>query len=119
MLSALLRAGRSLTAGLSCLSSADSILLSYQILLAWRGGSVVDVSPAWGMLGQRPQRRASDLRPGAGIAPRSGRRSLAFGRQLHGAGLRLTGLGCRPWLIKKQLDFAKQMHALPLQEHEV
>ena len=30
MLSALLRAGRSLTAGLSCLSTADSILMSYQ-----------------------------------------------------------------------------------------
>jgi len=30
MLSALLRAGRSLTAGLSGLSSADSILMSYQ-----------------------------------------------------------------------------------------
>ena len=30
MLSALLRAGRSLTAGLSDLSTADSILMSYQ-----------------------------------------------------------------------------------------
>ena len=30
MLSAVLRAGRSLTAGLSCLSTADSILMSYQ-----------------------------------------------------------------------------------------
>jgi hypothetical protein len=32
MLSALLRAGHSLTVGLSCLSTADSILMSYQIL---------------------------------------------------------------------------------------
>src|SRR5262245_62034239 len=32
MLSALLRAGHSLTVGLSCLSTADSILMSYQKL---------------------------------------------------------------------------------------
>src|SRR5262249_37974374 len=32
MLSALLRAGRSLTAGLPCLSTTDSILMSYQKL---------------------------------------------------------------------------------------
>jgi hypothetical protein len=32
MLSALLRAGRSLTVGLFCLSTADSILMSYQKL---------------------------------------------------------------------------------------
>jgi len=34
MLSALLSAGRYLTAGLSCLSTADSILMSYQKLRA-------------------------------------------------------------------------------------
>jgi hypothetical protein len=34
MLSALLRAGRSLIAGLSCLSTPDSILMSYQNLRA-------------------------------------------------------------------------------------
>ena len=46
MLSALLRAGRSLTAGLSYLSTADSILMSYPKL----PGQIVEDSVAWAML---------------------------------------------------------------------
>jgi hypothetical protein len=73
----------------------------YQILLAWRGRSVVDIYPDWGILGKCPQLRASDMRQGAGIAPSSGRLSLSFGRKRHSAGLRLKVLVCRTWLIKK------------------
>jgi len=46
MLSALLRAGHSLTAGLSCLSTADSILMSYQILEEQGAGRYLSVPTA-------------------------------------------------------------------------
>ena len=46
---------------------------------AWRGGSVGSIYPDWGILGKRPQLRASDMRQCAGIAPSSGRLSLSLG----------------------------------------
>ena len=42
MLSALLRAGRSLTAGLSSLRTAESILMSYYLMCAWKAHENID-----------------------------------------------------------------------------
>ena len=51
VLSEVLRAGRASTARLSPLSTPDSILMCYQILLAWRSGSVGSCYPDWGIFG--------------------------------------------------------------------
>jgi hypothetical protein len=43
------------------------------VIRSWGGGSVGGIYPDWGILGKRPQLRASDMRQCAGIAPSSGR----------------------------------------------